>query len=84
MFPSSDQITALTGLVAALGSIVTAVLAFMAKRKAAEAHTVATDVRAMIDTGNGHTVGENSTVIAQQVIPGRAAEDAAHDAAAPA
>lgn len=79
--PSADQITALSALVAAVGTVVTSVLAYLSQRRAGKVHEVVSDVRASLATGNGHTVGENSTEIARQVLPGRAAEDAAHEAA---
>lgn len=79
--PTAEQLTAIAAIVAAIGGIVTSVLTYMQRGKISDVHATTTDVAKALDTGNGHTVGENSTQIARQVLPGRAAEDAEHESA---
>lgn len=77
---TAEQLTALAAIIAAVGGIVTSVLTYLQRGKISDVHATASDVATKLDTGNGHTVGENSAEIARQVLPGRAAEDAQHEA----
>ena len=68
MIASTDY-TGIAALVAAFTGLVTAVFAGMATLRSGRAANASEATHAEIQTGNGHTLGEQSTIITAKVAP---------------